>query len=125
MPVRVTAKGTRIALENSDVVRGIAVGIYEVAGRGAMSSIHIREETLEQIKRMLRGRVADLRLMVHQDQVVLLGTAINYHGKQLAQHYVLKVLGVGSLVNEIEVRQTIPRSTTDFSSPTNRDGEMS
>jgi len=69
-----------------------------------MSSIHICEETVEQIKRMLRGRVMDLQIVVGEECVMLRGIAANYYGKQLAQHYVWKAFGVTSLVNQIEVR---------------------
>jgi hypothetical protein len=73
-----------------------------------MSNVSISEETVEQLKRMLRGRVTDLRIVMREDHLVLLGSATNYHGKQLAQHYVLKALGFTRLVNEIEVRQIAP-----------------
>jgi hypothetical protein len=59
---------------------------------------------VEQIKRMLRGRVVDLQIVVGEECVMLRGIAANYHGKQLAQHYVWKAFGVTGLVNQIEVR---------------------
>jgi len=73
-----------------------------------MSSTHISQDTVEQIKRMLRGRVLDLRVVVHEDHVVLLGTSTNYYGKQLAQHCVQKAFEISALVNEIEVQRTVP-----------------
>jgi hypothetical protein len=78
-----------------------------------MSSTHISQDTVEQIKRMLRGRVLDLRVVVHEDHVVLLGTSTNYYGKQLAQHCVQKAFEVSALVNEIEVQRTIPYVNSD------------
>jgi hypothetical protein len=71
-----------------------------------MSSIHGCAEKMEQIKRMLRGRVADLRVVMQEGRIVLLGTSINYHGKQLAQHLVLNAFGKTNLINEIEVRRS-------------------
>ena len=70
-----------------------------------MSSNLISEETVEQIKKMLRGRVEDLQVLVREQGVVIRGTATNFYGKQVAQHVVLKALTISNLVNEIEVRR--------------------
>ena len=78
-----------------------------------MSSIHISQEAVEQIKRTLRGRVLDLRVVVHEDHVVLLGTSTNYYGKQLAQHCVQKAFEISALVNEIEVQRVVPDLNSD------------
>jgi hypothetical protein len=80
-----------------------------------MSSIQISQESVEQIKRILRGRVMDLRVVVHEDHVVLLGTSTNYYGKQLAQHCVQKALEISALVNEIEVHRAVPNLNSDSS----------
>jgi hypothetical protein len=69
-----------------------------------MSGIQICEDQVEQMKKMLRGRVIDLRVILDDDRIVLLGTSTTYYGKQLAQHTALKSLGITNLVNEIEVR---------------------
>jgi BON domain len=69
-----------------------------------MSSIPIPEEGVEQIRAMLRGRVRDLGVSSHEGAIVLVGKASSYYAKQLAQHHVLKLLGVSILVNEIEVQ---------------------
>jgi hypothetical protein len=82
-----------------------------------MSSLPIAEETVEQVQVLLRGRVRDLRVVLREDRVVLLGNAANYYAKQLAQHYVLKVLGAAVLVNEIEVRGVRPTPDTDNPAP--------
>jgi hypothetical protein len=78
-----------------------------------MSSSHIPEEAVERVKAMLRGRVTDLRVVVRQDCVVLLGKAANYYSKQLAQHFILKAVGAAVLVNEIEVRRISPAPDPD------------
>ena len=70
------------------------------------------EEQAEAIlKQRLRGRVRELRVLVRADGVVLRGAAANYYGKQMAQHYAHKLLGVPILANEIEVR-SLDSSTT-------------
>jgi hypothetical protein len=68
-----------------------------------MSSSHIAEEKLDQIKKLLRGRVNELCLIAREGCLVLRGSASSYHGKQLAQHHVMALLEVSNLVNEIEV----------------------
>jgi hypothetical protein len=73
-----------------------------------MSSLQIAEEVVERVQVLLRGRVRDLRAVLREDCVVLRGNAANYYAKQLAQHFVLKVLGAAVLVNEIEVRRVSP-----------------
>ena len=74
-----------------------------------MSRFDISQETVEQIRKRLWGRVADLQIVVGEECVMIRGVAANYHGKQLAQHYVWKALGITSLVNQIEVRSAVSR----------------
>jgi hypothetical protein len=69
-----------------------------------MSSSKIPEEKLDQIRALLRGRVNDLRVLPSEGSVVLHGQASTYYAKQLAQHHVVKILGLPVLVNEIEVK---------------------
>jgi hypothetical protein len=61
-------------------------------------------ETL--IKRMLLGRAAlrRIRILVHEQGLILQGSAATYYAKQLAQHAALEVTGLPLLANEIEVR---------------------
>jgi osmotically-inducible protein OsmY len=78
--------------------------LVTASGRQAMSSISIPEEKVEQIRAMLRGRVRDLRVSPREGAVLLVGKASSYYAKQLAQHHVVKLLGVTVVVNEIEVQ---------------------
>ena len=61
-------------------------------------------ETL--VRQWLAGRahVRDLRVVHCEDGVVLEGHATCYYAKQLAQHMVVKVLGLPLRANRIEVR---------------------
>jgi hypothetical protein len=80
-----------------------------------MTDTRIPEERVEQIKRLLHGRVRDLCVLLREGCVVLLGRAASYHVKQLAQHHVLKLLRVTALVNEIEVQYAHPASDPEVS----------
>ena len=63
------------------------------------------------LRQRLCGRVRELRVLVRVDGVMLRGVSANYYGKQMAQHYAHKLLGVPILANEIEVR-SLDSSTT-------------
>jgi hypothetical protein len=76
-----------------------------------MTTSHIPEERVEEVRGRLRGRVRNLRVLLREGSVVLLGKASSYYAKQLAQHFVQKSLGVTPLVNEIEVQS--PASAPD------------
>jgi len=78
-----------------------------------MSEMPIADESLERVKVLLRGWVRDLRVQVHEGQVVLRGTAFSYYAKQLAQNCFLVSLGIKTLVNEIEVRRALPAPNPD------------
>lgn len=58
------------------------------------------------VRQWLAGRVhvRDLRVVVLEDGVVLEGRAATYYAKQLAQHVVVKILGLPLRANRIEVR---------------------
>ena len=76
-------------------------------------SVSIPDEAVEPVKALLHGRVIDLRVLVREDRVVLHGRATSYYAKQMAQHLVMKTLGIAALVNEIEVRRVPPASCDD------------
>jgi hypothetical protein len=65
---------------------------------------------LEQAEALLRqwvgGQVWDLRLVIHDRGVILQGRALSYYAKQLAQHAVMRGLGLPVVANDIEVRRT-------------------
>jgi hypothetical protein len=69
------------------------------------------EQAEAMLRDRLRGRVRHLRVLVRVEGVVLHGASANYYGKQMAQHYAHKLLGVPILANEIEVR-SLDSSTT-------------
>jgi hypothetical protein len=58
------------------------------------------------IQRRLIGRVGlrRLRVLVHEQGLVLQGCAPTYYAKQLAQHAAMEVSGLPILANEIEVQ---------------------
>lgn len=49
------------------------------------------------------GRVRNIRLLVQDTGIVLLGRADTHHAKQLAQHAVTSEIAVPLLANQIEV----------------------
>jgi hypothetical protein len=55
------------------------------------------------IRRQVRGRVRNLRLMILETGIVLKGQVVTYHAKQLAQHAVMSATKMPILANEIEV----------------------
>lgn len=55
------------------------------------------------VRRRLDGRVCDFRLLVHPDGLILQGSALTYHAKQLAQHAVMAATRLRILANEIAV----------------------
>jgi hypothetical protein len=72
-----------------------------------MTGSHIPEEHVEEVRARLGSRVRNLRVLLREGCVVLLGRASSYHAKQLAQHWVQKTLGAILLVNEIEVQPVV------------------
>jgi len=52
----------------------------------------------------LSGRVHDLRLLIHNEGVVLQGRARTYYAKQLAQHAVMEATPLPIRANDIEVQ---------------------
>jgi osmotically-inducible protein OsmY len=82
-----------------------------------MTSSRIPEERVEEVRVRLGGRVRNLRVLLREGQVVLLGNASSYHAKQLAQHFVQKSLGTTALVNEIEVQPVPPASDAENAAP--------
>jgi hypothetical protein len=54
-------------------------------------------------RRMLRGRLADLRLEQCDGGIVLRGTARSFYAKQLAQHAVMNGTDLPIVRNEIQV----------------------
>ena len=51
----------------------------------------------------LNGQVRDFRLLVHPDGLILQGSALTFHAKQLAQHAIMKAIQLPILANHIEV----------------------
>jgi hypothetical protein len=78
-----------------------------------MTTSRIPEERVEEVRGRLGGRVRNLRVLLREGSVVLLGKASTYHAKQLAQHFVQKSLGVTLLVNEIEVQLPVPAADAE------------
>jgi len=66
------------------------------------------EQVQEQLLQRLRGRLRQVRVFAHDGHVLLEGIAVSYHAKQLAQHFVLSVLGKTALVNRIDVQRLPP-----------------
>jgi hypothetical protein len=54
-------------------------------------------------RRRLSGRVRDFRLLLTECGLVLQGTALTYHEKQIAQHAIMEATRLPILANEIEV----------------------
>jgi hypothetical protein len=63
--------------------------------------------TLDQLENRVQvrlcGRIRNLRILLHDDGLVLCGFARTYHAKQLAQHAVMTETQLPILANEIEV----------------------
>ena len=56
-----------------------------------------------QLRGRLRGQIHQLRVIRHDDGLILQGNSRTYHAKQLAQHGLMKATAVPLLANEIEV----------------------
>jgi hypothetical protein len=65
----------------------------------AMNEIEL-ETTL---RRVLLGRVGDLQVELHGQELVLRGWTRSYHVKQLAQHAAMEASGLPIRANAIEV----------------------
>jgi hypothetical protein len=57
------------------------------------------------LRQRLGGRVRELRVVIHDGNVILRGHAFTYYAKQLAQHVAMKAINLPLLANEIEVRR--------------------
>ncbi len=72
----------------------------------------VAEHPLEQaealLRRRLRGRVWELRVLLREGGVILQGQALSYYVKQLGQHIVMEELQLTVVANEIEVRPPLP-----------------
>ena len=55
------------------------------------------------VQRRLGSRVRDLRVIVHDNGVILKGQTSTYHAKQLAQHAAMELGDLRVLANDIEV----------------------
>jgi hypothetical protein len=55
------------------------------------------------VKVQLSGRVRNLRLIIHDNGIILRGQAHTYYAKQLAQHVVMELSRRAVQANEIEV----------------------
>jgi hypothetical protein len=61
-------------------------------------------EALEgRVQCLMNGRVRNLRLLFHQDGLILKGFSRSYYAKQIAQHAVMNRTNLPILANEIEV----------------------
>jgi len=68
-------------------------------------SVGLAQEHLEVLMlRRLGNRVRDLRVVLQEGGLVLLGRAPTYHAKQLAQHAAMELCDMPILANDIEVR---------------------
>lgn len=56
------------------------------------------------VLRETAGRVYDLHVEVHRQDVVLSGRCDSYYAKQMAQHAAMTVQKTGQLTNQIEVQ---------------------
>jgi hypothetical protein len=69
--------------------------------------MYIRESDLHhaelRLQSRLCGRIRDLRFVLRDGGLILLGRAPTYYAKQLAQHAVMEEIKVPILVNSIEV----------------------
>jgi len=65
----------------------------------------IQAEQAEAIlRRSLGTRVSGLRIVIHAEGVIMEGNTFSYHAKQLAQHAVMRLLGLPVMANQIKVR---------------------
>jgi hypothetical protein len=55
------------------------------------------------LQSQLRGRVQNLRLLLHEGGLILRGLSRTYYAKQLAQHAAMKASRLRIVANEIEV----------------------
>ena len=67
---------------------------------GAHSTVSLEA----QLRRRLGSRVRDLRVVIGGEGVVLEGSAVTFHAKQLAQHAAMQLADLPVLANNIQVR---------------------
>lgn len=64
-------------------------------------------DLVDRVERIVRcrtgGRIRDLRVQVHGEDVIISGVSCTYYAKQLATHAALSELDHRTLSNEIEV----------------------
>jgi hypothetical protein len=60
-------------------------------------------ELESQVQRALNDRIADFRLIVREQGLILQGKSWTYYAKQLAQHLAMEATGSPILANQIEV----------------------
>jgi hypothetical protein len=72
------------------------------------------EQVEAALRQRLRGRVRELRVVIHTEGIVLRGATANYYGKQLAQHLAHQLFRLPIVANEIEVRSI---AVQEFDSP--------
>jgi hypothetical protein len=65
------------------------------AGDTARLEAHVRTR--------LRGRIHELRIVVHGPGLILRGSVRTYYAKQLVQHVLMEIATLPILANEIEV----------------------
>jgi hypothetical protein len=76
------------------------------AGGSAMSdNASARVESL--LRDRLSGRIRNLRVVIEDGGVVLQGSTVSYHCKQLAQHVIMQGLGLSIRANQLEVRRGV------------------
>jgi hypothetical protein len=69
------------------------------------ASVPVSAEFLETlVQRRLGTRIRGLRVIVHEDGIMLQGVVSTYHAKQLAQHAAMDLTDLPILANDIEVR---------------------
>jgi hypothetical protein len=66
------------------------------------------DRLLASVQQQLIGRVYELRLVVHDNGLVLQGRTYSYYAKQLAQQAVMKAAALPLLANDIEVSLALP-----------------
>jgi hypothetical protein len=66
--------------------------------------LHCMLDSLEDhVQSRLGSRVRDFQVRSQERGLILCGCAHTYHGKQLAQHYVMEMTDLPILVNDIQV----------------------
>jgi len=83
----------------SDAPSGDVQSGHNSAGSGSAAALRVQRA----VHRLMIGRIANLRVYVEQEQLILQGKTKSFYCKQLAQHAAMQLSEGMQVVNRIDV----------------------